>query len=132
MGDSTAFDLPKNQAFREVENKKIAVPTRSGFIYLPTQEILYVQADGAYSKIYVEKNEKPFVISKTLIKVQPVLRRFGFVRVHRSYVINVSKVQELNRTDGGFIVLDNGFQVPFSKQYKREALYRIKQMATIL
>ncbi|MEM9023424.1 MAG: LytTR family DNA-binding domain-containing protein [Bacteroidota bacterium] len=114
--------------FRE----KIAIPTRSGLMYLSATEILCIKASGAYSEITLEHDQKPILISRTLKDIQPALQQLGFVRLHRSYLINASKIKELNKTDGGHIVLNNGLQIPFSKQYREQAIEVIKSMTTLL
>ncbi|KAB1064906.1 LytR/AlgR family response regulator transcription factor [Salibacter halophilus] len=111
---------------------RIAVPTRTGMAYLETQEIVCIKADSAYSEIYFENERKPLVISRTLKDIQHVLEKFGFVRPHRSYLVNTSKIRALNRTDGGNVVLTNDFVVPFSRQYKLKALELIKSRTTFL
>ena len=111
---------------------KVAVPTRTGTVYLETQDIVCIKADSAYSEIYFGNDNKPLVISRTLKDIQHALEKFGFVRPHRSYLVNTSKIRALNRTDGGNIVMINGFVVPFSRQYKLQALEFIKSNTTFL
>lgn len=111
---------------------KIAVPTRSGTMYLETQDIVYIKADSAYSEIHFEDGRKPLIISRTLKEIQSSLEKFGFIRPHRSYLINASKIKALNRTDGGNVVLTTDFCVPFSHQFKEQALKLIKSTTTFI
>lgn len=107
--------------------RRIAVPTRSGMKYIEPSSITFVKADGAYSKIHFDDGAKPMLISKMLTEMETALKAIGFVRPHRSYLINTSKVVELSRTDGGTVLLEDGTWVPFSKSYKEKALEGIRK-----
>lgn len=111
------------------QSDRIAVPSGFGLTYVQASEILYVAADGAYSQLHFEGNRKRLIVSKTLKDVQQSLERFGFIRIHRSCLINGTKIRELNRSDGGYVVLSTGKRISFSKQYRNEAISTILAMS---
>ncbi|MEM9024395.1 MAG: LytTR family DNA-binding domain-containing protein, partial [Bacteroidota bacterium] len=117
---------------RHLLQGRIAVPTRNGLAYVDDQRILYVRANGPYSHLHLQDEKKPMIISRTLKSVQETLEKRGFVRVHHSYLVNAARIQEVSRIDGGFVLLSDGEQIPFSRQYKEDAMDRIKQMTLLL
>lgn len=78
--DSTEFLLVKEQGF--------TVP-------LHFNEIVYVEANGPYSKVYV-LNNKQYTMSKTLKALGEILNT-DFIRIHKSYIVNKTKVQSFKK-----------------------------------
>ena len=91
-----------------IENhKKFTIPTQSGFEVIATENILYCKADDNYTHIYLADGTKKLV-SKTLGFFEKQLKDFGFLRIHKSYVVNLSVIQSYHKGKGGTIVLKNG------------------------
>ncbi|EOZ98129.1 response regulator [Indibacter alkaliphilus LW1] len=99
---------------------KIAIPTVQGFEFLKTEDILYCQSENNYTKIFLQTGEKK-LISKTLKDVEKTLSNYLFLRIHQSYLINPKYLKQYNKTDGGYVVMDDGHSIPVSKQ-KRHLL----------
>ena len=64
---------------------------------------------------------KKKVISKTLKEFEELLSPHQFYRPHNSYLINMRRIKELVRGDGGYIVMENKMKIPVSRN-KREEL----------
>ena len=69
---------------------KITIPQQDGFEVLKISEILYCQADDNYTKIFLNQGQK--LVSKTLKYFEDSLKDQGFVRIHKSYLVNVNSV----------------------------------------
>lgn len=85
-------------------------------------QIIFIEAQGSYSKIHTA--ERSFTVSQTLKKVEPKLESAKFVRVHRSYVVNIEKVDRLS--DGYVHIGDRA--IPLSGSYKEEVLKRFQTL----
>jgi two-component system, LytTR family, response regulator len=96
--------------------KKIGINCDGKIVFLMPDEIIMCEADGNYTKLYVEKNETIFV-SQTLKKLEEKLSHPEFFRVHNSYIINLTKVREYIKTES-YIVLNNDMKVPVARQRK--------------
>ncbi|MBX9783497.1 MAG: LytTR family DNA-binding domain-containing protein [Chitinophagaceae bacterium] len=79
---------------------------------LKTDEILFAEAMGDYVKLYTP--QKFYAIHTTLKTVEERLPASRFIRVHRSYLIAVSKVDTIQ--DGALII--NGKTVPVADSYR--------------
>lgn len=91
-------------------------------LVVATDAVLYVQSDENYVKVcYLEDSEIKFCsIRNTMKRVEDLCVRNGLVRCHRSYFINSSRVQALQKDkEFTYAVLDvpNASRVPVSKNY---------------
>lgn len=95
---------------------KIAVPCGNKLIFLDTANLLYIKAEGAYSEVFCTNGTKNLV-SRNLKNFEDILcLDNGFVRTHRSYIVNFEKVIAYNKSDGGILELENGAQIPVSAE----------------
>lgn len=75
---------------------KIKFNTRSGSIFLSPEDILYVEAEGNYSEIFLT-NENSHMVSMYLATVLEKLPENMFFRISRSLAINLGYLKQLNR-----------------------------------
>jgi len=107
----------------EVGINKIAFPIANGYRYIDPGRIVLVKADRSYSELHMEN--EVMVISKNIGVVEQMLQGAGFFRCHKSFIINLSKVVEYSRKDGGHILLTNESEVPVSKERKKDLLSKL-------
>ncbi|WP_108804638.1 LytTR family DNA-binding domain-containing protein [Aquimarina sp. Aq107] len=92
--------------------------------FLKKDEIIMLKAEGNYTKVFLINNRKLF-LSKTLKEVTEVLPESCFFRVHNSYCINLSHVQEYRKNQGGIIIMSNGQHASISRNRKNEFLIKM-------
>lgn len=97
--------------------KKIALPILSGFEFVSPDLILYIEGDNNYS-IFHFKNGSKLVISKTLSYIENLVKTYSFLRVHKSYIINVKYIVRYFKRSGATVVLENGKEIPVSRTRK--------------
>jgi two-component system, LytTR family, response regulator len=100
--------------------QKIAFPQREGYEFIAAENILYCHAEGAYTNIFLVGNKK-FLVSKTLGDIEEMLPADIFQRIHHSTIVNMQHITNLIRSDGGYVVLNNGEKLIISKA-KKDAL----------
>ncbi len=98
---------------------KIAFPTQRGFQLEYIDNIQYMIAQGSYCEIYFD-NQKSLLVSKNLKYYETKLKMHSFIRTHASALINFRYIIELNRSDGGYIVMEDGKHLPVSRQKRLE------------
>ena len=109
------------------EINKIALPTLDGLLFVAVDEIIYLEADGAYTKVHV-KNSKNLLVSKKLKYFELLLEnRSLFYRVHRSTIININSIVKYSKSDN-YISLDNGISVGISRDKKTAFEEHIKSI----
>ncbi len=92
--------------------------------FIPVNKIIHIQGAGSYSDVYLIDNKK-ITVSKNLKWFESHLPRAIFYRAHKSYLINISFVSKLYKTNGGRICLINGECIPLSRSKKKEFIEKI-------
>jgi len=96
---------------------RLAIPTADGMEYLNPKEIIRIEADRSYSWFYLTGNRK-ILVSKNLKEFQDLLSDRYFFRSHNSHLINLKYVHKFVRKEGGFIEMQDGEQIPISRNKK--------------
>ncbi|SFU51014.1 two component transcriptional regulator, LytTR family [Pustulibacterium marinum] len=99
---------------------KITIPQQDGFEVIAVDSIYFCKADDNYTELFFEN--KKLLVSKTLKYFDDLLTDFSFVRVHKSYLVNVSKVIKYKKGKGGSVVLSNGKEIMVSASKKSDLL----------
>lgn len=97
--------------------QKIALPYKDGYEFVEVGRIIYCQAEGAYTKVFID-NRKYILVSKTLGDIEELLPADLFQRIHHSTVVNLGFITHFVRTDGGYVKMQTGEQFPVSKSKK--------------
>ena len=86
---------------------------------LPVEEIVYLEASGDYT-IITTRNDQ-FVSSSGIGKLEEIMDPDAFIRVHRSTIININYLKEIERHfNGGMIVkMQSGKSFPVSRTYAK-------------
>jgi two-component system LytT family response regulator len=100
---------------------KITIPVTGGFIVTEPDDILYLKADSSYTLLLM-KDDKKHLISKNLKDFETYLNKDTFMRIHRSYIININNVVQYFKHDGGMVKMFDGEKIPISKDRKDEFL----------
>lgn len=109
------------QAEKKGRGGKIALASKESIEFVDPQDIVVCEASSNYTTIYLAEGRKR-VISKTLKDFEDMLKPFGFFRPHNSHLINLARVREFIRGDGGYIVMENKMKIPVSKNRREELL----------
>ncbi|HYE56003.1 MAG TPA: LytTR family DNA-binding domain-containing protein [Chitinophagaceae bacterium] len=94
---------------------KLALPGVSGIQYVLLEDIVRLQAERNYTRLYFVKG-KNFLSSKTLAEYEKILRDAGFMRVHRSHLINPLHMERYERQ--GILRLKDGCEIEVSRRKK--------------
>lgn len=108
---------PVNIASSDLDHLFIKVDTK--LVKLQNDDILYVESMGDYVK-FVTENKK-YITLNTIKNLEEKLNRNQFLKVHRSYLVNLTKIDDLD----GNIVFIKGNQIPISKGHREEVINRL-------
>ena len=117
--NQVAFLLDQLKALDDGNVKKIALQTFEGTEFINLKDIIYCEADGAYSHVHTTDGGKLY-ISKTLRYLEEALCDYHFFRTHNSYIVNTNYMKKYVKADGGFLLLNNGKQVKVSRSKKEK------------
>jgi two-component system LytT family response regulator len=97
------------------QQRKIAVPSGTSIKLLPPDQILYLKADNTYTEVLLADGSK-LVVSRTLKNFEDSLADDKtFFRCHKSFIVNLLHVTQLNKSDGGSLVIQDKVEVPISQ-----------------
>ncbi len=121
-----------NQMQKPVEKKeptadKIAISFQEKISFYSASEISYCQSSDNYTTVYLTNGEK-VTASKTIKHFEEMLEPIGFIRTHQSYLVNKEFLKEYSKKDGGYIILNNGTNIPVSRQRKDDILQLFKKI----
>ena len=83
-------------------------------------DIIFIEADRAYCRIQAIDNSHTLSISMAVVAGQ--LNSDRFVKIHRSYIVNIRKVSEFTGTE----LTAGGYKLPVSDQHRAEVMARLK------
>lgn len=115
-----------SQLASHVSNKttlpeKIALTTAEGLVFVKTADIVRCESDRMYTVVTLVGG-KQIMVSKPMGQLEEVLEGQGFFRVHNSHLINMNHIRQFVRSDGGYLVMDDGATVSVARNRKEEFL----------
>jgi len=107
--------------------KKIAIPLKDGLTFVNINEILFVEADRAYSKIFLNNGSK-YTVSKPMRIFEDILIDHpAFFRPHRSFLINLNHITKYNRGES-LITMENNSLIAISRDKKQSFEHVLKEL----
>lgn len=123
-GDKTISQ--SNNNFNEEQHfilsDRIFVRYRDKMIKIMVSDILYIEADRNYSRIFTANTE--YLLSITLKAIEEKLLVDHFVRIHRSYIVNITQIEEVGESH----VVIAQKPIPLSAGLKDDLLERIQTL----
>lgn len=99
------------------DDHRIALATMKETRFIRTTEILRCESSNNYTIFFLAGGEK-LTASRPIFEYEELLKDYGFIRCHQSHLVNRKYVKSWVKEDGGYLLLDNGHQVPVSRNKK--------------
>ncbi len=129
--EATESGLKFNALLQNFQNNqqptKIVLRTSDSIHVIQLDDIIRLQADGAYSTFYVT-GRKPVVVSKNLKEYDSMLENCGFIRTHQSHLVNSKYITCYHKADGGSLSLTDKTQVPVATRFKEKVLQSLERI----
>jgi len=116
--DQTQLTQVLLENLKEQQINKVIIPTTEGFQVVKTNQIKYIQADDNFSILYLDGGEK-YMACRKLKFYEQNLKQIGFVRIHRSTIININKVKSYQKGRGGIVTMEDGKELDVSQSRKQ-------------
>jgi two-component system LytT family response regulator len=93
-------------------------------------EILFLKADGFYTNVVFEQNgsRREILVSKPINILHEELKAACFLRIHRSYVVNIDRVLDVRRNDSRLSIAIADITIPVAKRRVPEFLTQYRAM----
>ena len=92
----------------------IFLKTEYRIVKVSISDIRYVEAMSEYLKVYLQGEAKPIVTLLSMKKMEERLPE-NFMRIHRSYIVNLNMIQEVNKNR---VIMDADTYLPIGDMYK--------------
>ena len=101
-------------------NPKIVLKTAENIYVVNVQNIVHCESDNNYTTLFLNDKQK-IIISKSLKEFENLLKEFGFIRVHRSNLININYISRFDKEKNMLFMQDNS-KIPVSFRKKDELI----------
>lgn len=120
MPDVPAGSHPEPPEILRGWGERIALKSDRRIVLLRTAEIDWIEAAGNYVKIHAQHSTH--FVRETMHSIEEKMPRERFMRIHRSTIVNLDRVKELQAgTNGEYTVrLQNGQVLTLSRGYRRQ------------
>jgi two-component system LytT family response regulator len=116
--------LVKNISSRN-EHKQLVLPVGNKLEFIQLNDIIYLKSDNNYTTFYIA-DSKEILVSKPIKEYQSILND-QFIQTHQSYMANINKIKALVKGDGAYLVMNNGSNIPISRNRKEEVIQKLKK-----
>lgn len=112
----------------EQKINKIAVPEGNQLHFISPETIIYIKADNSYSELYLDNGTK-MIVSRSIKNFEDGLKHSNtFFRIHKSYLINTKSIKKFDKSNGGWVTLSTGIELPVSTEKSNEFLSLIHKI----
>jgi two-component system, LytTR family, response regulator len=108
-------------------HEKLALHTQDKIHIVNISDILRCESSVNYTEFHFS-NAKKLLVTKTLKEFEDLLSDQGFYRVHRSHLINTKYIKEFVKTDGGYLIMNDGSNVPVSTRKRPEVMKMLEEL----
>ena len=98
----------------DTSDDTIFLKTEYRIVKVAISDIRYIEAMSEYLKVHVEGEGKPIITLLSMKKIEERLPDY-FMRIHRSYIVNLKMIQEVNKNR---IIMDKDTYLPIGDMYK--------------
>jgi len=109
------YDQQNTAVIAQDEEDTLFLKTDYKVIRIEVKDIRYVQSMSEYLKIFLEGRAKPVIVLLSMKKMEERLPENQFMRIHRGYIINLKKIQEVNKNR---VIMDEETYLPIGDNYK--------------
>jgi two-component system, LytTR family, response regulator len=100
----------------------IALSVTEGVFYIQPSDIIRLEASSNYTVFYFT-NRKPLLIARVLREFEQMLSHLGFIRIHRSHLVNQAHICRIEKT--GSVIMNDASRADISRRKKTAVLRQV-------
>ena len=110
---------------------KIALPTMEGLQMIPIETIVSCESDDNYTLLKLKNARLPdgqgkrLLVTRSLKEIEESLEQHSFIRVHRSYLVNLNEIEKYIKGEGGYLVMSDGTTIDVARNKKEVLLKKL-------
>ena len=110
--------LPQVQKLPCPGRRMIAIKAKGRILFINPGDVVAVQAEGNY--VSLQRESDSYLLRESISRVAEKLKPYGFIRIHRSALVNTTFVEEIKQYSGGKC----GLRVKGGKEYTVTSAYK--------
>jgi two-component system LytT family response regulator len=103
------------QTTTALDDDTLFFKTEHRVVRVDINKIRYIEGMSEYLRIHLDDSPRPLIVLLSMKKIEERLPRNIFMRIHRSYIINLKKIQEVNKSR---VILDADTYLPIGDLYR--------------
>ena len=112
---------------KRTKSKKIMLRTAEAMHLVDISKIVYCKSDNSYTT-FIMDNANDIIVSKPMKEYATLLEDYNFVRPHQSFLVNIEFISKIDKSDGGFVILQNGKEIPVSARRKQSLVATLEKL----
>ena len=113
------LNLPSENGNGTVEEDHIFIKSDGKLVRLNYSDILFIESMGDYVKFVT--GDKKYITHNTIKNLEEKVSKQHFMKVHRSYIININKIDDIREND----LFIKGNEIPISKAHRSDVMKRL-------
>ena len=114
-----------NDLLKDSKTKKMAINTADSLHMVEMDDILYLKSERNYTHLFFQ--DSTIVASKSLGEFEDLLTEYGFLRIHRSCIVNLFRVKEYRKRNMD-LVLHDGTVLEVSRNRKEQLAEKLQNL----
>lgn len=123
VNDPLYNNLMYNLGVVDKKDFKLALPTLQGTYFYKPEDILRLEGEGGYTNFFFA-DKTSLLTTYTIKHYENILINYGFIRVHKSHLVNKSHV--INYRVDGMLTMSDFSKVEISRRRREEVLETLK------
>lgn len=119
MNATQESSLAQAQDIAPANGRRLALPDKKGICYYSLDDVIWFQAEGVYTRVGL-KNGRNTLVSRHLKEFEKMLSPYGFIRSHRSFLVNLDHVKEMQWSDGTHLIMSDNKRVEIARRNLQE------------
>jgi two-component system LytT family response regulator len=115
------------QQVRNLEARKLALPSSEGMLFVDVSDIIYLQSSSNYTTFFTATKGK-ILVSKSMGDFEEMLTANNFFRIHNSNLINLLKIEKFIKGEGGTVIMSNKMELEVSRRRKEEFIRKLESL----
>jgi two-component system LytT family response regulator len=109
------------------DSRKLVLKTVGEFNIVDINDIVFCKSDNSYTTFSFIDSED-IIVSKSMKEYEEILSEYNFFRPHTSYLVNLNYIKKLDKSDGGFLILKTGKEIPVSQRKKAKLIQVLEEL----
>lgn len=109
------------------EFTRIALHSSDGISLVDVADIIRCESNGNYTR-FVIKGKQNILVTKTLKDYEETLSEHNFIRIHKSFLVNLAHVSKYVKGEGGWVIMSDDSKIEVARRKKDQLLSILSQM----